>query len=208
MTITIWAGAVLAYLIFRLWYDGLRKPLSAEEVEGFMRILEERAVDGLDSQDMATVREFMDRDDGKEFIMVNLIEFNPSPVKHPDTGQGVSAHHLLQEYFKPLMKTVLRRAGHPVLTSRAVGGYIDAWNTPPDPGWHAAGLVRYRSRRDAMLASLASPEFDGIHKYKIAALKQTFAVPTQTQVALYASPRVTVALVLALGAALLHIALS
>jgi len=73
---------------------------------------------------------------------------------------------------------------------------------------YAARLVRYRSRRDAMLASLASLEFDDIHKYKIAALKQTFAVPTQIQVALYASPRVTVALVLALGAALLQMALS
>ena len=33
----------------------------------------------------------MEQDDGKEFIMVNLIQFNPSPVTHPDTGEGVTA---------------------------------------------------------------------------------------------------------------------
>jgi hypothetical protein len=39
-------------------------------------------------------------------------------------------------------------------------------------------------------------------------MKQTFAFPVKTQVALYTSPRVTVALVLALGAALLQLAVS
>lgn len=205
MATTIWILAALIYLAFRLWYDGLKKPLSAQEIAHFIVILEQRVADGLESQDIAIVRKFMEQDDGKEFIMVNLIQFNPSPVVHPDTGEGVKAHELVQEYFKPLMKTFLRRAGHPVLMTRAVGGYIDAWNTPPDPGWHAAGLIRYRSRRDAMQASLASPAFDGIHKYKIAALKQTFAFPTQTQAAVYASPRLTVALALALCASLLHL---
>ena len=208
MTIAIWVGALVAYLAFRLWYDGVKKPLTEDEITHIIKILEQRAADGLDKQDIAIVRQFMEQDDGKEFIMVNLIQFNPSPVTHPDSGQGVKAQELVQAYFKPLMKTLFRRAGHPVLVSRAVGGYVDAWNTPPNPGWHAAGLIRYRSRRDAMQASLANPAFDEIHKYKIAALKQTFAFPTQTQTALYASPRVTVALVLALGATLLQLALS
>ena len=207
MEITIWISAATLYLVFRLWYDGVRRPLTDEEVAHFVSILERRATDGADKQDIAVVRQFMEQDDGKEFIMVNLIQFNPSPVTHPDTGEGVKAQELVQEYFKPLMKTFLRRAGHPVLMSRAVGGYLDAWNTPTNPGWHAAGLVRYRSRRDAMLASIANPAFDGIHKYKFAALKQTYAFPAQTQAALYASPRVTAALVLALGAALLQLLL-
>ncbi|MEH6582046.1 MAG: hypothetical protein V7754_08935 [Halioglobus sp.] len=208
VTIAIWGGALVAYLVFRLWYDGVKKPLTDKEIAHFVEILEQRAADGADKQDIAVVRQFMEQDDGKEFIMVNLIQFNPSPVTHPDTGEGVKAQELVQAYFKPLMKTFLRRAGHPVLMTRAVGGYIDAWNTPADPGWHAVGLIRYRSRRDAMQASITHPAFDGIHKYKIAALKQTYAFPTQTQTALYAPPRVTVALMLALGAALLQLVLS
>ena len=63
-------------------------------------------------------------------------------------------------------------------------------------------------RRDAMQATLANPAFDDIHHLKAAALRETFAVPAQTVQGLYASPRVTVALVIALSAALLQIALT
>ncbi|MEM7118430.1 MAG: hypothetical protein AAF614_38760 [Chloroflexota bacterium] len=209
MNIGIWVVALLVYLAFRLWYDGLRKPLIPSEIEHFTNILEKRANEGFDEQDIAIVRKFMEEDDGKEFIMVNMVEFHPSPVTHPDTGKEISAPRLLNEYFAPLMRMFLSRAGHPVFSGKVVGGYLDAWNTPPDPGWHASGLVRYRSRRDAMLASLANPAFDGIHKYKIAAIKQTFAMPTKPLAGgFYASPRITVALVLALVAALLQLILS
>ncbi len=208
MTIAIWGAAVLAYLAFRLWYDGLGKPLTADEIAHFAQVIQDSADEGLSTGDVATLRKFMEEDDGKEFIMVNLIEFNASPVTHPDTGQHIKAPELLTEYTKPFMGKILRRAAHPVIAGQSVGGYLDAWNTPKDPGWHMAGLVRYRSRRDAIVLSLADPAFAAIHKYKIAAMKQTFAFPMQTRVALYPSPRVTVALVLALGAALSQLALS
>lgn len=209
MIVGIWGGTLLIYLAFRFWYDGLRKPLTSIEIENFSNIFEKKvADDDLDAHDFAVVRKFMEEDDGREFIMTNLLEMNASPLKHPDTGEDIPANELLLQYFKPLMKTFLRRAGHPVLTLRVVGGYLDAWNTPPNPGWHVVGLVRYRSRRDAMLASLAESSFAGIHKYKIAALKQTFAVPTQINMGLYPSPRFTVAVILALGAALLQLAMT
>ncbi len=207
MSIMIWASAAVLYLVFRFWYDGSRKPLTPDEIETFIVHLKERAEEGRDEQDIAVVRKFMEEDDGREFLMANLVEFNPSPVTHPDSGDKLSAQALLQEYFRPLMKTFLGRAGHPVLMGRAVCGYLDAWNTPPDPGWHVAGFIRYRSRRDAMQATLADASFQGIHKYKVAALRQTFAFPTQNQGGLYASPRVTVALVVALTAALFNLLL-
>ena len=208
MTIAIWLGALVAYLVFRLWYDGLGKPLTPDEIAHFSQLIQDSADQGLSSGDVATLRKFMEEDDGKEFIMVNLIEFNASPVTHPDTGREINAPALLTEYTKPFMGKILRKAGHPVIAGQGVGGYLDAWNTPQDPGWHMAGLVRYRSRRDVIVLSLADPAFAAIHKYKIAAMKQTFAFPMQTRVALYASPRVTAVLLLALGAALLQLVLS
>ena len=207
MEIAVWVVATLFYLAFRVWYDGLGRPLTPQEIEHFLQIIREHADPGLDTRDIATLRRFMEEDDGREFIMANLIEFNDSPVTHPDTGKEMSAPALLAQYTKPFMGRILRQAGHPVIAGRGVGGYLDAWNTPPDPGWHMIGLVRYRSRRDAMSSSLADPAFAAIHKYKIAAIRQTLAFPAKTQVALYASPRVTVALVLALCAALLQLAL-
>ncbi len=204
-TVAIWLVALLVYLVFRLWYDGLRKPLTPDEVERYVGLFGQRA--DSDGVDLAVMRKFLEEDDGKEFLMMNLLQFNPSPIKHPDTGKDAQADSVLQAYFRPFMGQVIRRAGHPVITGRSVAGYLDAWNTPPDPGWHAAGLIRYRSRRDVIELSLANEEFQELHKYKVAALKQTFAFPTQTQMNLYASPRVTVALCLALAAALLQLAL-
>ena len=204
MEYAIWISAAFTYLAFRLWYDGLGKPLTPEEIERFLRIIEELGGESPNAREIATLRRFMEEDDGKEFVMVNLIEFNPSPVPHPDSGQDINAPALLEEYTKPFLGKILRRAGHPVIAAQGVGGYVDAWNTPPDPGWHMAGLIRYRSRRDALLSSFADPAFAAIHTYKIAAMNQTFAFPAKTRVALYASPRVTVALALALCAALAH----
>ena len=84
MAIGIWIGALFLYLAFRLWYDGLRRPLTQGEIEKFTKIIEKRGSEGLDTQDAAIVRKFMEEDDGKEFIMINLVEFNRSPVIHPD----------------------------------------------------------------------------------------------------------------------------
>ena len=37
MTVAIWVGALVAYLAFRLWYDGLvRKPLTPDEIAHFV----------------------------------------------------------------------------------------------------------------------------------------------------------------------------
>ena len=162
MEIAIWVVAAMIYLAFRLWYDGFGKPLTPDEIDHFLQLVQDRAGQGPDTQDIATqdiatqdiatLRKFMEADDGKEFIMVNLIEFNASPVSHPDTGRDIQAAALLTEYTRPFMGKILRRAGHPVIAGQGVGGYLDAWNTPPDPGWHMAGLVRYRSRRDVIMS--------------------------------------------------------
>src|SRR5210317_499724 len=100
MGIAIWILAALVYLAFRLWYDGLGKPLTPDEIEHYLQLIRDRAEHGLDSQDIVVIRKFMQEDDGREFIMVNLIEFNASPVTHPDTGRDISAPELLTEYTK------------------------------------------------------------------------------------------------------------
>lgn len=211
MEIIIWACAALLYLLFRLWYDGQGKPLTAAEVDYFLDYLSQRPEAELSAlntinRDRETLRKFLQEDDGKEFIMVNLIQFNTSPVAHPDTGDAVRAQALLAEYSKPFFKRILPRAGHPVIFNQAAGGYLDSWNTP-ETQWHSAALVRYRSRRD-MVRLVTDPYFAGIHKYKVAALRQTYAFPSKKLVSLYASPRLVVALALSLCAALLQLLLT
>ena len=198
----IWLAATATYLAFRAWYDGWRGPLRPEEIETYLKRIE--ASDLTNATNVETLRRFMEEDDGREFVMLNLVRLNPEPAPHPETGEPTPARELLRGYLGPFLPPLLRRAGHPLLQARKVGGYVDAWNVEPDPGWSFVGYMRYRSRRD--LAELvATPSFAAGHPFKAAALPNTFSFPTQPMFSLYAGPRIWVGLLLALLAALAHL---
>jgi hypothetical protein len=111
---------------------------------------------------------------------------------------------LFQTYARLFIKLLLRHGGHPMLALRKVGGYVDAWNAAPDPGWHVVGAMRYRSRRDLMALAL-NPALGDVHALKTAGIAVTFSFPAQVIVSFALRPRVWVALVLALVAALVHL---
>ncbi|MEI7536508.1 MAG: hypothetical protein WCJ76_04825 [Comamonadaceae bacterium] len=199
----VWLVAAGLYIVFRLWYDNWRGPLSKDEVEHFMRLAQSSP--SRDHTDTEVLRAFLEKDDGKEFVMCNLVKLHARPIAHPVSGEMTTSMSLIQQYFRPFLLTLLLSGGHPVLTSRKVAGYVDSWNTSPDPGWTAVGMMRYRSRRDAMRLTF-DKRFQGGYPFKIAAIEQTFSFPTQVISEMVLRPRGIVALALALLAALAHLA--
>jgi hypothetical protein len=154
----------------------------------------------LDGERRERMRGFLESDDGREFLMVNLIRLHPGPVSTPGGGPPAPAQELVARYTRPFMRALFRRGGHPALLGRAAAGYLEAWGVEKNPGWTAVGCVRYRSRRD--LAEMATmPQFAEIHPFKHAAMSNTLAFPI-APARLFFSPRVVVALALALLAAL------
>lgn len=200
----IWGGAALAYAGFRLWYDGIPRPLEAAEIDELMTRLPATTL--ADARELANLRTFLAADDGREFVMANLVRLAPEPVPDPDTGKLTRSRDLLERYTADFFPALLRRGGHPVVVGRAIGSYIDSWNVPDDPGWSLLGTMRYRSRRD-MMQLVVDPRFARAHQFKIAATPVTFSFPTKPLVGLHLGPRAWVGLALALAAALLHIAL-
>jgi hypothetical protein len=199
----IWVLALGLYVVFRLWYDNWKGPLSPQEVNDFMnQISDLKMSEYSDPKDLTA---FLEADDGKEFVMVNLVRVHTGELAHPHTGKPTKGIDLLREYGNSFVKVLVRHGGHPVLVMRKVGGYIDSWNTPPDPGWHVASSMRYRSRRDMMQLAL-DPSLRDVHILKTAATATTFSFPSQVVLGLAIRPRVWVALVLALGSALVHLA--
>ncbi len=198
-----WLVALALYGVFRLWYDNLRGPLSKAEVDAFMAEAARVKVSG--HTDPAVLRAFLEADDGKEFIMSNLVRVHPGEVPHPATGAPTQGLALLQSYGRRFVMLLFRHGGHPMMAMRKVGGYVDSWNTPPDPGWHVVGAMRYRSRRDMMALAL-NPALRDVHVLKTASTAVTFSFPTQVLVSFALRPRVWVALVLAMAAALVHLA--
>lgn len=198
----IWLAAAGTYLAFSAWYENWRGPLKPEEVETLVKRLQ--AAGFTDAEELTSLRRFLEEDDGREFIMLNLVRVGREPVPHPETGAPTPAREILRGYLDTFLPQLLRRAGHPLLQARKVGGYLDAWNVEADPGWSFMGYMRYRSRRD--LAELAAtPSVAAGHRFKAAAISNTFSFPTQPMISLYTSPRIWVGLVLALVAALAHL---
>lgn len=199
----IWGAALTLYVLFRLWYDNWRGPLSQAEIDAFLAEVSGRYSGG---NDPGVLRQFLEADDGREFVMLNLVKVEQGMVTDPDTGEQVPGRAMMQRYSQPFVKRLLRRGGHPGMVGRKVGPYVDAWNVEADPGWTIFGLMRYRSRRD-LIRLAGDPRFAEIHPYKLLGIPVTFSFPTQRELSVYLGPRVWVALVLALGAALLQPAL-
>ncbi|MGV0991173.1 MAG: hypothetical protein ACOYB7_02870 [Mycobacterium sp.] len=200
----VWLVAATIYVGFRLFYDNWRGRLTPGEIDTFLAQAEQQGA-GV-GNDLATVRTFLEADDGREFVMVNLVRVPDEMVTHPDTGAQVPAREMMQAYTKAFVPLLLRHGGHPALATRKVGGYVDSWMVGPDPGWTIVGFMRYRSRRD-MIKMVVDPAFAAAHRFKPLGIAETFSFPTQPFLRAYISPRVSVFLVLALAAALAQLAI-
>lgn len=200
----VWLVALALYGCFRLFYDNWRGKLTSAEIDTLLAQAEAQGAGEVN--DLSIVRTFLDEDDGREFVMVNLVRVPDTTVTDPDTGEQVPARAMMQAYAKAFMPLLLRHGGHPAMATRKVGGYVDSWLVGPDPGWSIVGFMRYRSRRD-MLKMVLDPAFEAAHKYKLLGVAETFSFPTQPFLRVYVSPRVSVFLILALAAALAQLAI-
>tara|TARA_B110000503_G_C7080023_1_gene384750 strand:- start:69 stop:662 length:594 start_codon:yes stop_codon:yes gene_type:complete len=189
ITVIIWGFAVLCYGIFWGWYIGFRKKVTAEEASAMIAVLARNS--DVTERQKNNLYHFLANDDGKDFVMVNLLCLQTPLDKSRDK---------LETYQKIFLGALLRKAGHPVLVARAAGGYIENIACDDADKWSAAGLIRYRSRRDLleMLPSTIGSEHHGL---KLAALEKTFAFPASPWF-MFGGPRIICPLTIALIAAL------
>jgi hypothetical protein len=200
----VWAPAVLIYGAFWFWYVGLPQPLTRAEIDAHMATLAASGIDATPEQ-LATLRAFLEADDGREFFMLNLVRINQGPVVAPGATEASDARAVLDGYTRHFMPALFRRAGHPAFFGRAAGGYVEQWNVAPDPGWSFGAAIRYRSRRD-MIELVVDPRFANAHEFKAAAIATTFAFPTSPGFVMI-GPKIWVGLVLSLFAALAQLTL-
>jgi len=98
---------------------------------------------------------------------------------------------------------MFKRAGHPFFVANAKAKNIENLHCEQADNWTSTGIIRYRSRRDLAEVLLVTFGSDH-HADKLASLEKTFAFPATTSL-LIGSPRVLVAMGLALIAALIQI---
>ena len=189
----IWTTAAVLYACFWFWYVGLSRKIKSQEIDSTLQQMQ--AQGEASEQQLEALRRFFEEDDGKDFVMVNLLE-----LKDPKRESGKK----LAAYQKIFLGNLLKRAGHPVFIARVATGKIENIDCDDD-NWTAAGMVRYRSRRDLMevIPATFGSEHHGL---KLEALERTFAYPAAPWT-LVGGPKIVVPLALALAASLLHLIL-
>lgn len=180
----IWIVVAVLYAVFWLWYSGTKGKLSQTEVESYMQQFESK---GVNTDNLANLRHFLEKDDGREWFMINLLELK-SPKRE--------SSKLLQRYTKTFMAGMFRRAGHPFFVAIAAAKNIENLNCDDADNWSSTGIVRYRSRRDCAETLLDTFGSDH-HADKLASLTKTLAFPATANL-LMGSPRVLVAMSAAL----------
>lgn len=193
MTWIIFGTAAVLYGVFWSWYVGFGREMSPAEIERVMEHLKGR---DFTPERRDNVRRFFENDDGKDFVMVNALHF-----KEPMS----ESRKLFARYGAAFRNPLLKRAGHPLVMATAAAANVENVNCDAANHWSMAAVVRYRSRADFAEMAILFAGTDN-HQLKLDAMEKTFAFPAAPWFVL-GGPRVVVALILALGAALVHVAI-
>ena len=187
-----WAFLAVIYAVFLVWYGGSGDPISPEEVEMYIAVVEARNAERDNTEPergendvSATLRRFMETDDGQEFVMVNLNVYREAP-RYADGREAIgSAEDAEVEYQRRIAPHLFVRACHPLMMVEpavSIGGIGDFERQD----WSRVTMVRYRSRRD-FVEFILNPIFSQDVDHKWAALSRSHAMA--------ATPRISFATV-------------
>jgi hypothetical protein len=128
----------------------------------------------LDTGLLVSLREVARDDDGREFVMINLIRYREKAAYPPGWDYGDDPHAADARYNRAVIPLLLKRACIPVFLGRSAGRFLAPEGAEP---WDCVALVRYRSRRDffGLCADLAKNRAD-IHKWAAIVTTQVFPV--------------------------------
>ncbi len=183
LLLAVLATCAVGYGIFLAWYGGRARPMDSLEAESLLdRIQKNTAAAGAPAMPdlLESLRAISREDDGREFIMVNLIKFRRKAAYPPGYVYGDDPHAADARYNRAIVPLLLKRAGLPIFLGRVAGRFL-----APDGAddWESVVLVRYRSRRDLlrMCIDLAQTRAD-IHKW--ASIEKTHVFPVRMQFSL------------------------
>jgi hypothetical protein len=173
----VWSCLGALYVLFLLWYGGRGSPLTEAEKADFLAKLRACAESESESdhEHVADVGHLIEHDDGREFVMHNVIRYRAKALYPPAYAYDGSAPAADRRYFKALLPHLLRYGCVPVFVARRCGEFVE-----PDgiDRWDMVAMVRYRSRRDFLRFAVAvTREHITVHKW--AAIENTQIFPVR-----------------------------
>ena len=194
----LWGIPALLYALFVFWYTDFGGPLTEEEISAFMVQFDER---GVSQEEAEFILDFMRQDTGRQFLMVNLMHMADNPPDVEGAAPGETAEQLMDRYMGYMWGPLLSRACHPIFMGTMAYEAMDIAGIEGAEIWDQAALMRYRSRR-SLMEIIANAEQKDSHRYKIASLEKTIAVPVETVIYL-SDPRFLLGIILLAIVALL-----
>ncbi|NBR17451.1 MAG: hypothetical protein EBT81_06100 [Gammaproteobacteria bacterium] len=145
---------VAVYAIFLFWYGGRTSPVSTAEVQAFLGLVRQQGLDRDDPELYASLEKLLAQDDGREFLMLNLIHYRDKAAYPPGMNFGDSAVAADRRYAR---------------------AFIEPANVEH---WHVVAMIRYRSRRD-FIRSVSAVVDKQIMVHKWAAIETTHVFPVR-----------------------------
>lgn len=173
----LWLISTAIYVLFFAWYTDFGGPLTDDEIK---TVINNMTTQGSDPETIAFIEQFARKDTGRQFFMLNNVDYAENPPDTEGAEPGESAQQLMNRYMAHMFPALLSRASHPVFMGDVVYPSVDVVGIEGAEHWDMGALFRYRSRR-ALLEIITNPAFAGEHHFKIAALEKTIAYPTQTR---------------------------
>lgn len=172
----ILAPLVALLVGFHLWHTPLGGPLTDEEIEAFITTQDEGG--GADwSQDQAFI-DFLREDDGRPFVMINLMEERVLAI-YPDGFEtdNVTGREAARSYGSSVLPLLLSRGSYPVARAERRQTVINSVGDTAGQ-FDSLAMVRYRSRRD-LLDMISSDAFLAAEPHKWASLENTLVAPSK-----------------------------
>jgi len=166
---------IAAYAIFLFWYGGRGRPLTEQEVGDFLARVATHNVDRDDPELFESLKRLLARDDGREFVMVNLIRYRDKAAYPPGSPYGDSAIEADKRYARAFFPHLLRYGNVPIFISSRSGSFIEPANAEP---WQVVAMIRYRSRRD-FIRSVSAVMGKNVMIHKWAAIDTTHVFPVR-----------------------------
>mgnify|MGYP000874386026 FL=1 len=192
---TIALPLAILYAAFLIWYGGNGKPMTADEINAGLRDLQATDTSEHATAAVEDVRQLLASDDGKEFVMQNLVRYRPKALYPAGYHYSDDPREADKRYGRSIIWPLLRNGNLLLFIARRSGNFFVPAGADD---WHYVAMVRYRSRRDFLKFAFEANRADTfVHKW--AAIEKTHVFPVKPVVSLI-SVRLTAGLfLLALG---------
>ena len=166
---------LLTYALFLVWYGGRGRPLSEKEANDFLALIAARGIEREDPELFESLKRLLARDDGREFVMVNLIRYREKAAYPAGSPYDDSAIEADKRYARAFFPYLLRYGNVPIFISRRSGSFIEPQHAEH---WQVVAMIRYRSRRD-FIRSVSAVIGKDVMVHKWAAIDTTHVFPVR-----------------------------